>query len=100
MYHSGPLLHPGYSGASAVDFDLEDHGRQIQLVGQRALRNSDRAGQGGDSKLEYRGQRSRKSAAALAAAAAAAAQAAAAAAEGPEITVEAAGNGLGHSSVK
>lgn len=94
MYHSGPLLHPGYSGASAVDFDLEDHGRQIQLVGQRALRNSDRAGQGGDSKLEYRGQRSRKSAAAAAAAQAAAA------AEGPEITVEAAGNGLGHSSVK
>lgn len=84
MYHSGPLLHPGYSGASAVDFDLEDHGRQIQLVGQRALRSAATADRGqGDSKLEYRGQRRK---------------AAAAAAEAPEI-VEA-GNGLGLSSVK
>jgi len=77
MYHSGPLLHPGYSGASAVDFDLEDHGRQIQLVGQRALRNAT-AGQGDSKHLEYRGQRRK--------------------AEVPEI-VEA-GNGLGRSAVK
>lgn len=78
MYHSGPLLHPGYTGASAVDFDLEDHGRKIQLVGQRALRNAT-AGQGDSKHLEYRGRRK-------------------AAAEVPEI-VEA-GKGLGHSSVK
>ncbi|XP_024384527.1 probable serine/threonine-protein kinase At1g54610 isoform X2 [Physcomitrium patens] len=36
MYHSGPLLHPGYSGASAVDFDLEEHGRRVKLLGKRA----------------------------------------------------------------
>jgi len=74
MYHSGPLLHPGYSGASAVDFDLEDHGRQVQ----RALRHATAAGHGDSKHLEYRGQRRK--------------------AEGTEI-VEA-GNGLGRSSVK
>lgn len=79
MYHSGPLLHPGYSGASAVDFDLEDHGRQIQLVGQRALRNAT-AGQGDSKHLEYRGRRK------------------AAAADASEIVES--GNGLGRSSVK
>ena len=39
VYHSGPLLHPGYSGASAIDFDLEEHGRRVQLLGQRAKDN-------------------------------------------------------------
>ena len=61
MYHSGPLLHPGYSGAGAVDFEefLEDHGRQIQQAAQRAqdhvkgVRNPT-SGHGDTKHLDYR----------------------------------------------
>jgi hypothetical protein len=82
VYHSGPLLHPGYSGASAVDFDLEEHGRRVQLLGQRArehersVRRSS-AGQGDSKRSEHRSRRK---------------------ADVPEIVES--GNGLGHSSGK
>ncbi|KAG0612009.1 hypothetical protein M758_7G183400 [Ceratodon purpureus] len=62
VYHSGPLLHPGYSRASAVDFDLEEHGRRVQLLGQRAkehekgVRHSS-AGQGDSKRPEHRSRR-------------------------------------------
>lgn len=42
MYHSGPLLlHPGYSGTGAVDYEefLEDHEQQIQHAARRAREN-------------------------------------------------------------
>ena len=82
MYHSGPLLHPGYSGASAVDFDLEEHGRRAQLLGQRAKEHEkgarhSNAGQGDSKRPEHRSRRK---------------------ADVPEIME--AGNGLGHSSGK
>jgi hypothetical protein len=43
MYHSGPLLlHPGYSGPGAVDYEefLEDHEQQIQHAARRARENA------------------------------------------------------------
>lgn len=83
MYHSGPLLHPGYSGAGAVDFEefLEDHGRQIQQAAQRAQEHAKgtrnpSVGQSDPKHVEYRRRK----------------------ADVSEI-VEA-GNGLGHSSGK
>ncbi|EFJ28510.1 hypothetical protein SELMODRAFT_451492 [Selaginella moellendorffii] len=36
MYHSGPLLRPGYSG-NAIDEFLEDHERRLQQAARRAV---------------------------------------------------------------
>jgi hypothetical protein len=82
VYYSGPLLHPGYSGASAVDFDLEEHGRRVQLLAQRAKEHEKgvrhwSAGQGDSKHPEHRSRRK---------------------ADVPEIVES--GNGLGHSSGK